>query len=152
MRGDLVSTLALVLVLLVAIGVVIASLLPAQPAPAGSSGRPAISWINEPEAALTRAKQSNKPLLVRFVAQWCGVCRRLERNTLSDPQVAAAVNDTFIPLSIDLPDPGGQGGRFATQYMVQYVPTLLMLDPSGQEIARASGMMSPPEFLQWLRR
>jgi hypothetical protein len=44
----------------------------------------ALTWEKDYQTALKRAKDEKKPLLVMETATWCGFCKKLEQETLSD--------------------------------------------------------------------
>lgn len=148
-RGDLASKLVLAVVLLIAFGIFGASWLARRPAPQNTPATAShLAWIQYPQVALVQGQKKARPLLVRFVAPWCGVCTRMEREIFSRPDVIAAIDQSFVPLSVDVTR--SSNGPFANRYEIQYLPTLLVLTPDGREIARSSGMMTGPELLQWL--
>lgn len=60
-------------------------------------------------AALERAavisRQENKPMLVKFGASWCKNCHAMERETLSDPEVAEFIRQNFVLVDFPAEDP-----------------------------------------------
>jgi thiol-disulfide isomerase/thioredoxin len=48
---------------------------------------PELAWEKDYEAALARAQEENRPLMVMMTATWCGPCKMLERESLSNPWI-----------------------------------------------------------------
>ncbi|MCG6948290.1 MAG: thioredoxin family protein [Acidobacteria bacterium] len=105
----------------------------------------AVKWEKDLPAALERAKDEGKPVLVNFYADWCVWCKRLESTTLSDARVASFLQDQVVPLSLDVE---GDGRALSDQYRVDGLPTVIVLDGSGLEIGRIPGYMPPDSFLE----
>lgn len=85
----------------------------------------------ELDAALTAA-----PLHVVYVtAEWCVICRALERDVFSDPEVQQALNGLPF-LKADVTDFNGSGGKLASSLQVIGPPTILFLDAKGQELVQ----------------
>ena len=104
-------------------------------------------WEHSLPAALAKAKQTGRPVLVDVYADWCGPCKKLAVS-LRDPQVAAALRGGFVAVKVDADaDP-----VTAKTYRVTGLPTLLVLAPDGKELVRTSGAQSPAELVAWLNR
>ncbi|MDD5388044.1 MAG: DUF255 domain-containing protein [Gallionellaceae bacterium] len=64
-------------------------------------GRDPVAWQEWNADTLARAKRENKPLLVSlgyFACHWCHV---MQRESWSDPAIAALLNSRFIPVKVD---------------------------------------------------
>lgn len=95
-----------------------------------------ISWLTEFKPALEKAKESGKPVMIDFYADWCGPCKMLDAQTYSDDRVAAAsTNLVMVRIDVD------QNQGLATYYNVQSIPTILVLNPEGKEVAREVGFI-----------
>ncbi len=46
-----------------------------------------IKWEESYDAAIEKARETKKPLLVMFTAEWCGPCKLLDATTLKDPWI-----------------------------------------------------------------
>lgn len=102
--------------------------------------------IPEPIAgALLAALAADKLVLVDFFAEWCIACKALEQQTLNNNAVQAALqNYIFTKVDTDL------FPQSAVFYHVVGMPTLLVLDSSGQEIFRSVGPISAMDLVEKL--
>jgi tetratricopeptide (TPR) repeat protein len=115
-------------------------------APADKSGLTVPFLQGKPFAELLkRARAENKPLMIDMYAVWCGPCKLMDRTTFSDPAVGDWAKRNVIPVKIDAEK--GEGRKLAQRYMVSSFPTVLFIDPSGQEIDRLVAAYPPAPFL-----
>ena len=108
-------------------------------------GSVTVEWENDFPAAIERARSEGKPVLVNFYADWCVWCKRLESTTLRDAKVAALLSDRVVPVNLNV---DGDGRELSNRYHVDGLPTILVLDASGNEIGRIPGYMPPTGFLE----
>jgi thioredoxin 1 len=94
---------------------------------------------------LKKARAENKPLMIDMYAVWCGPCKLMDRTTFSDPAVGDWAKRNVIPVKIDAEK--GEGRRLSQRYMVSSFPTVLFIDPGGQEIDRLVAAYPPEPFL-----
>jgi thiol:disulfide interchange protein len=104
-----------------------------------------VAWENEMPAALERARNEGKLVLVNFYADWCVWCKRLESTTLRDANVASVLQNKVVPLSLNV---DGDGKELSNEYEVDGLPTIIVLDAGGREIGRIPGYMPPDSFLE----
>jgi thiol-disulfide isomerase/thioredoxin len=115
--------------------------------PAHASGP--LTWSHDPQAAFATAKSSGKLLLVDAYADWCGWCKKLERDVFPDPRFVEVARD-FVLLRIDVED-GAEGSRMADEYGADSLPTLLLLEPSGALAGVVTGFEPASEMAQSIR-
>jgi uncharacterized protein len=60
-----------------------------------------IQWQEWGEDAFATAQRENKPMLLDIGAVWCHWCHVMDRESYDDPQIAAIVNESFIPVKVD---------------------------------------------------
>jgi thiol:disulfide interchange protein DsbD len=119
-----------------------------QVVPAGAH----ISWSDDYQAALVRAKSEQKPVLVDFGASWCGARKELEQRTFSDPRVVRE-GGRFIPVRVDL-SPGKDSKEkhdLLASYDQRGLPLVVMHKPSGEIVARVTSFVEADEFLHLMR-
>ena len=104
-----------------------------------------VAWESDMPAALERARNEGKPVLVNFYADWCVWCKRLESTTLRDAKVASVLQNKVVPLSLNVE---GDGKELSNEYQVDGLPTIIVLDSGGREIGRIPGYMPPDSFLK----
>jgi thiol:disulfide interchange protein len=102
---------------------------------------------------MERALEEDKPLLVSFVANWCGYCRKMDRTTWKDPEVVRRTGE-IVAVRVDAEEgrrrDGFSGRELAQRYGVEGYPTLIVMDPEGREIARTGGYQEPGQLTAWL--
>lgn len=73
---------------------------PQTPAtPTDSAKGAEIKWIPFDEG-LARAKAEGKNIFVDLTASWCGWCKKMDKETFSQPEVVKLVNDYFVPVKV----------------------------------------------------
>jgi uncharacterized protein YyaL (SSP411 family) len=60
-----------------------------------------VDWYPWGEEALTRAREQNKPLIVSIGYSACHWCHVMERESFEDAEVAAVMNEHFVPVKVD---------------------------------------------------
>ena len=112
-----------------------------------SASAPAsFDWVESLDTGLARARETDQPILVNFHASWCPGCQMMDRTVFDEAKVAKALAN-WVPVSIDVDqNPGTADG-----YAVQNLPTLVVLNAGGQELARREGAMSAQDFLRFIQ-
>jgi uncharacterized protein YyaL (SSP411 family) len=67
----------------------------------GAGASAAVDWGHDYDAALAKAKTDHKLVLVDLYTDWCGWCKRLDRDTYSDKDVEAKVTKDFIAVKVN---------------------------------------------------
>jgi thiol:disulfide interchange protein DsbD len=111
------------------------------------AGIEGIRWQKSFESALEAAKSSQRPLLVDFEAEWCGWCKKLDRDTYGDERVIRLVNEFFVAVKVDTDKRDDLGKK----HEVSGLPTILVFSPAGAEIQRLRGFRPPEAFLKELQ-
>jgi len=121
-----------------------------------AGGDQRLGWIlNNKNAALARARQTNRFVLIDFSGYTCTNCRWMEANMFDRPDVSAALRQFVLSrLYTD-----GDGPLYESQQDFQErqfgtvaLPLYAIVDANGRTIRTFAGLTrSPAEFLAFLR-
>lgn len=84
------------------------------------------------------AKQMHKYVLADVYTDWCGWCKKLDRDTFSDPDLSRFLDSKFVCVKANAED-NGPGQRLAAEYGVNGYPCALVFDQDGKLIGRVGG-------------
>jgi thiol:disulfide interchange protein len=112
--------------------------------PAQTNG--SIQWQKDLDRALSMAKTNQGKVIVDVYTDWCGWCKRMDKDIYTDPKVVA-LSSRYIFVKLDAED-GGQGQRFASKMNVNGYPTTLVLDENGRSLQKVPGY--PPSVEQFI--
>ena len=103
-----------------------------------------VSWEKDFKTALKRAKESGKPVMVDFWAEWCEWCHKLDATTYRDAGVLELARD-FVAVKVDTEGTPAEA-ELTARYGVGTLPTIGFLSPSGRLFLRRSGFEGPERF------
>lgn len=99
-------------------------------------------------AAIEKAEEINKPLLVEFEAEWCLPCKVMSEEVFTDRNVATLMNNGFLNYKLDIEK--GSGANMKFLYGVEIMPTFIVLDFNGREVIRNNGSLIQTEMISFL--
>lgn len=106
-----------------------------------------IEWHSDLNEATQRARRTGKHLLLNFCTSWSGPCLVLDERTFQDAEVVA-LTDNFVAVRID----GDRERAHVRKHNIQSYPTLVILDPRGNELSRVVGYQPAAEFAQYIKQ
>lgn len=110
------------------------------------------------EQACSVAKAENKLILIDFYTDWCGWCKRMDRDTYHDPNVQAALTKYFACTKLNAEaktehDVDGEHlseRAIAQKFKVTGYPTITFLTPDQKILRVVPGYVGPAEFVDVL--
>ena len=60
-----------------------------------------VDWHEWGEEAFARARAEDKPILLDIGAVWCHWCHVIDRESYENPEIAALINQLYIPVKVD---------------------------------------------------
>ena len=117
---------------------------------------PPEGFLSSYDKALEQAKKENKPLYLHFTTDWCGWCRKIEKDDYADPNGKAALKD-FVAASLDCtqgknaPPENAKNQAVMEKLGGSGYPYIVVLAPDGTVLHTIEGYMPLPGFLDELQ-
>jgi len=102
-----------------------------------------IHWQSNPQQAANQAANENKLVMLHFTAAWCGPCQTQKRFVFSNPTVAQAVNQSVIPVLVDV----DVNRELAGELGVKSIPFDVFLTPGGEVVSKRSSPTDSQNFI-----
>lgn len=129
-----------ILALLLAANATAASLFAQQPAtPAVPQGPFEFHSMDE---AWRAAQVSQQPILLFVSSDHCHFCRKMQKETLSHPQLQPAFARLFEMTEVN----ASRQHELAARLGVRAFPTTLVISPNGQVLAKLEGYIAPRDI------
>ena len=134
----------------------LALFLAAPLAPAAASD--ATLW-RDWDAGLRVAGSLGRPVLVDVYTDWCGWCRRMDRDVYARQDVRDYLTGHFVTVKLNAESSDGaryegrsfSGRTLAARFRVTGYPTTIFLKPGGDHIFNVPGYVPADQFLLLLR-
>ena len=111
-------------------------------------------WTDDFDAAKAQAAKEGKLMLVDFSgSDWCGWCKKLEREVFAQPEFLPAVEKDFVLVFIDSPSNKGvlskrakkENPKLVKKYGIEGFPTALILDGDGKKVGETGYRKGGPK-------
>ena len=108
-------------------------------------------WDEDFEEGKALAEKSGKLVLLAFSgSDWCGWCKKMEKEIYSDKKFISEAKKRYVLLMIDNPRNEGllsplakkQNRELTSKYGVRGFPSTVIVRPSGEEVRRFGGYQS----------
>ena len=117
-------------------------------APVATAG----AWTTDYAAALAQAGKENKKVFLFFTgSDWCGWCKRLDKEILSTAEFKTYAAENLILVKLDFPRSLPQSGQIKAQnrqlaekHDIKGYPTIIVLNSSGKRIGDLGYMEGGP--------
>lgn len=114
------------------------------------SDRDSILWDPYSENSLENISDK-RGVIIDFYADWCIPCKELDALTFSDPRVIELSRE-FATFKADMTrSVSPEVENLRNKFNIVGVPTVLILDPSGNELKRITGFVNADEFYKILQ-
>jgi len=108
-----------------------------------------IKWGNNIDLALTLASNSNKLIMIDFMAEWCPPCKEMDKKTFSNTNIIKKSNE-FIPVQIDVDKQQNIAEEYngnARKYGGIGIPNILFLDKENNLIRQIVGFHNVDQLI-----
>jgi thioredoxin-related protein len=70
------------------------------PSQTDSASAETVKWLSY-DQAVALSKKNPKPIFIDVYTDWCGWCKQMDKNTFSNPKVAAYLNKRFYSVKLN---------------------------------------------------
>jgi|TARA_R110002049_G_scaffold129938_1_gene288018 thioredoxin-related protein len=118
-----------------------------------------ITWYSF-EEAIQKTAEKPKMVLVDVYTDWCGWCKKMDRNTFTDSKVIEYVNENFYAVKLNAEDRKRKfefKGKEYTEQMMAYnmrvrsYPNFVVMDAAMENITQLPGYREPDNFISSLK-
>ena len=108
-----------------------------------------VAWVGDYQTALTKAKSSNRLMMIYIYSEWCPYCRQLDKVTFPDPTVVAK-SRKVVPFKIDAGEKANKS--LIKKFGLLGFPTILFVDRNEQIQGKIPGYEGPEAFAKDIDR
>lgn len=102
-----------------------------------------VEWLTY-RAAVNKGRDEAKPVMIHFTADWCKWCKKMKKETYTDPRVKAFMAEHMSVTMVDTEEVPS----LARKYNVSSLPTLWFLDAEGKPLTAVPGYVGPDKLLR----
>jgi len=113
-----------------------------------------LDWLSYNEG-LALAEKENKYILIDFYTDWCGYCKKMDKETYSKEEVIGILNENFIVVKVNAESNNKviENGEEITErelaklYQVTGYPTTWFLESNHGRVAPLPGYVTTEQFI-----
>jgi len=114
--------------------------------PESTAAATGVSWVGYDEG-MALGKKDGKKILLHFYADWCGYCKKMNKEIFSQSDAADFINQNFIPIRVN----SDNEQQLAAAYRVSGLPTTWFLDKNGEGILNIPGYLPKEMFVSYMK-
>jgi thioredoxin-related protein len=123
--------------------------------PAHAAG---VAWHDWNEG-LAAASGSQRPVIVDVYTDWCGWCKRMDRDVYGRSDVSGYLNDHFVMVRLNAESSERvkyeqreiTARTLAAGFQVTGYPTTIFLRANGEHLVNVPGYLAPDKFMKLVR-
>jgi len=102
------------------------------------------------QAGLQEASRTGRPILVDVYTDWCGWCRRMDRDTYAQAPIRDYLGGHYVTVKLN-PEQSSELRAVANRFRVSGYPTTIFLRSNGDHLLTVPGYIPDKDFLPVLR-
>ena len=119
---------------------------------ASATAKDGLVWLTSEAEGLRVARETGKPMMIDFMAEWCAACKQLDKETFTSPQVQSALIADFVLVKIDCTEENAENSALQKKYKSMSLPTVAFTTPDGKILDNLTlyEFEKPEKFLERL--
>ncbi|MHC4169367.1 MAG: thioredoxin family protein [Planctomycetota bacterium] len=132
--------IAVFLTALVAASLLSAQVRPEQQNPVNGSDK-GLKWVNSYQAGMNAARARKRPVLIKFEAEWCEWCKKLDSEVFAQPQIIKAL-ENYVCIKVDV----DKQRNAALAYKIRSLPRIIIVNIHNEIVGDWLGFRDAPAF------
>ena len=108
-----------------------------------------VKWEKNYDDGLAQAKKDKKFVLVDIYTDWCGWCKKLDKDVYSQKEVGERLAKDFVAIKLN-PEKSAKNKKIVQTFEVSGFPTILFLNSDGKQVGKIGGYVPADEFIRQL--
>lgn len=104
-----------------------------------------VKWATDYDKALAQAKSEKKLVMVDVYTDWCGWCKKLDKDVYSNAKVSEKLSKDFVACKIN-PEKSAQNRKLADKFGTRGYPHIVFVDGDGKKVYEISGYIPADRF------
>jgi thiol:disulfide interchange protein len=104
-----------------------------------------LQWQDDYDKALAAAKSAKKIVMLDLYTDWCGWCKKLDKDVYANADVKAKLTKDFVTLKIN-PEKSKKGMELARNFGTRGYPHIVFVDADGKKISEVTGYIPADKF------
>ena len=108
-----------------------------------------VNWETSYDTAVEKAKKDKKLIMIDIYTDWCGWCKKLDKDTYSDKDVQAMLAKDFVALKLN-PEKSSKNQKVSREFGTRGFPHIVFTDATGKKLSEIGGYVGPADFAKAL--
>ncbi len=103
-------------------------------------------WFDSYQAGMNVAQAQKRPVLIKFEAEWCSWCKKLDREVFAQPQIIKAL-ESYVCVKVDV----DKQRNVALAYKISSLPRIIIVNIHNEIVGDWLGFRDAPAFSKSLK-
>ena len=109
-----------------------------------------LPWMQNYQEALKRAAAEKKPVLIDVTTDWCGWSKKMDRETMSNPDVQAMLR-RFVLVRLN-PELSKENEKVSDDFGVTGFPHFVIANYKGEDIGHLDGYAEKKDLVEFIQK
>src|SRR5882724_3751670 len=106
----------------------------------GTGAFAAVDWQTSYDTALAKAKKDNKIVMIDLYTDWCGWCKKLDKDTYGDKDVEAKLTKGFVAVKLN-PEKSAENAKLSQRFGTRGYPHIVFVNTDGKMVSEIGGYL-----------
>ena len=104
-----------------------------------------VKWLSDYDKAVAEAKSEKKLVMVDVYTDWCGWCKKLDKDVYNNTKVSEKLSKDFVACKIN-PEKNNANRQLANKFGTRGYPHIVFVNGDGKKVYEISGYVPADKF------